>query len=294
MRTFFIIIASLLTVLLWAATLFGSHVWILDLIAEGALYVGIMIIIHGMILCAYRSWGWVTILGAGIGAYIVIFVIPVTIFSTPLKKIPAHPDIFFMNTLFFNERTKVISDVIAHLDPVAVALVEPNPQIISTVAKQYGKPLAYHNNEGLSCAIFSHQKPVDAFVADALYPICITEFDSYVLIVAHPIPPYTPRYWHDQQLYFAHLADRISAYRNNHMPVLLVGDFNSSWFSATLRKDFSAYRSRSFLSWHGLQNIALAIDHLMGIETPPITTYMLPQMTSDHRAIVGFFADMPK
>ncbi len=290
MRVFFIIIAISLELVLWVATLLGAHIWIFDLVSQGALYILILLLIHIVILCAYRSWQWAAVLFVAAAAYAWLFIFPIALVSNHLNTIPANPDIFFMNTLYFNDQTKPIIGAVKKLDPKTVAVVEPNPKIIEQLTSKYGQALAYHDDGGLSCAIFSHAVPKVSFVAMAGYPVCVAEFSDYALVVAHPAPPYTPALWREQQRYFDLLVRRIDLYQEEDIPVVLVGDFNSSWFSATLRNSFGAYKVRSFLSWHGGSSLALAIDHMMGIGTVPLKTFMLPQMTSDHRAIVGFFA----
>lgn len=289
MRIFFIIITAITTALLWAATFLGGYVWIFDLIADGALYlVGILVVLI-VIIAVYKAWKWAIVFLALLILYVILFVVPITLVGTDVKHIPKNPDLFFMNTLYFNGHEKDIIEAAKTIDPKTIALVEANAAIIAGLQKTYGSPLIHHNAEGLSCAIFSKNSATKSFIELDVYPICIAEFSDYTLIVVHPVPPYTKQLWKDQQQYFASILNIANGYQAKNIPVVIAGDMNSTWFSPTLREHFGQYKVRSFLSWWAGTSIALSLDHIIPMGKKIQKTYMLPQMTSDHRGLVAFF-----
>ena len=289
MRTFFIILALITTAVLWLATFLSVHVWIFELIADGALYLIALLVVFIFILAVYCAWRVVIAFGGVLLLYVFFFIFPITLSSTEVKNIPPNPDLFFMNTLFWNDDMQPMSDAIVALQPKAVGLVEVNANLLNKVKKEYGEPLVYHDDEGLSCAIFSKQKVAKSFIVHKEYPICIAEFADYALIVVHPAPPYTKQLWKVQQAYFANVQSLAADYQAKNMPVIIAGDMNSTWFSKTLRNPLGKFKVRSFLSWWANSSVALPIDHIVPVGKKIQKTYMLPHMSSDHRGLVAFF-----
>ncbi len=208
-----------------------------------------------------------------------------------LKNIPMNADIYFANTFFIVEDPSSFITVVEKYTPRIVALVESNDMHVDALAEIYGDPHVRHDQDGFSCAIFSKEKPVSAeLILSSQFPICIAEYDDFVLLVVHPVAPLNQRNYMRQRVYFKEVRMLYEAYYSpegdkmeNTLPVVIVGDFNSTKFSPTFRKNFRDLTHAHAPTWSVKNPWFLPIDHALSHFELDISR--APETDSDHRGL---------
>ncbi|MEF2174889.1 MAG: hypothetical protein V3575_00330 [Candidatus Absconditabacteria bacterium] len=186
-----------------------------------------------------------------------------------------------MNTNYFVKNNHIISEYILENEYKVVALVEPNAQIIDKLKLKYGEPKIYLDKGALSCAVFSQEASSYGQVLDLVYPVCFVPFKDYNLYVIHPLPPMSQANFQLQKDFFQDLSILLDNDNKNSRKFVLVGDFNSSYYSSTFRKHFKQYFRTNNYSRYGLPILTIPIDH--GLANFPIKTYLGRKFTSDHK-----------
>lgn len=243
-------------------------------------YVVLILCISGIALCTKKYTASV------IGFMYSAVVISMVLF--PLKvgsSMHEDPDIFFMNTLFSNTSTESIYDYIQRIDASTVAFVEINKELQRSLESLYGEAIVYHDEEALSCAIFSKEKALKGFIdSKGGYPVCIAEFETYTLFVAHPYPPFSPSLYEKQKKYFEYIHTLLLKSVQEGKDFVLVGDLNSTPFSALFRKFFSEYSTHKLYSWNNPHILMIPIDHAFSNRF--IRVSLSPRLSSDHRGLM--------
>lgn len=245
------------------ATIFLSrYLFIFDLFSHFQLQitVGITLLsITALILKHYKS----ALIGFSYTATIIATLIyPAQFIDGSLKD----PDIVFLNSQYTNTDADEAALAIKSYEPRFVATVETNPQMDRELRERYGSPVIYHIDNFKSCAIYALDKSqvTEAYVTeDEHYPICIAQTEEYTIIAVHPFPPLTPDRFSKQRAHFSYIREVIDDEIRSGRDFVLVGDFNSTYYSGNFREYFGTYFEMHKYTWGSNTPLAIPIDHAM-------------------------------
>ncbi|ESQ77957.1 endonuclease/exonuclease/phosphatase family protein [Asticcacaulis sp. YBE204] len=123
-------------------------------------------------------------------------------------------------------------------------------------------------------------------VGDLQLPLMRVEFDDYVLLAAHPIPPISGRYNLENRLYLQTLADLA---QNSPKPIIIAGDLNATLWSASLKPltGKGLNRVSTPLGWAyswpvHMPPLAIQIDHIFAKDIVYGELEVLKDIGSDH------------
>ncbi|MCX6807548.1 MAG: endonuclease/exonuclease/phosphatase family protein [Patescibacteria group bacterium] len=257
--------------------LFGDRLFILDLFSHFQLQYFIALIIFLIFALTKKYWleGFI-ILIYGIFLF-AAFLQPLSFLPSQMEK----PDIFFMNTWYNNKNVHDITEAISKAKPNIIALVEINRKLLTQMTVLYGKPKVYHPaNDSFSCAIFSKETPISTQVILVnKYPVCRADFAKFTMLVIRPHPPFTPSYWHMQKQYFAKVRDLIDEIKMKN-DFIVVGDFNSTYYSKVWRNFFNDYFNGNIYTWNTFRPLTLPLDRVLS--NLRLEVRRGPQLSSDH------------
>lgn len=146
-------------------------------------------------------------------------------------------------------------------------------------------------NDLFGMAIYADQ-PFTAhthYVGALQLPLVHAEFEHYVLLAVHPIPPLNSKFALDNQLYMQTLA---ALTVQSQKPVLITGDFNASLWSHALQPlAGNNIKSLSPSGWGytwptKFWPLATQIDHAFIKNIPKGKTRILGDIGSDHYPIL--------
>lgn len=222
-------------------------------------------------------------------AYVIIistvFIIPIQ--TTGITNFQA--DIYYMNLNFRNENLEPIVEEIKNSRPQIVAIVESNIAIEQKLSQLYGPPIVSISEEGQSCSIFSQTAPKEVLAIKELeYPLCYARFESFDIITMHPYPPLSDIQFAKQKIFFKQVSDLYDSKAAGNRPVILVGDFNSTYYSGLYRRYFGRFGKVNYYSWMNRTLVSLPIDHALA--NVPIKVNLAPKLTSDHS---GLYIQLP-
>lgn len=254
-----------------------------DLIAHLFFQETLLLLLVAIIFLFFKK-RTVGLYGLGVATIMLAIVAPTMHFGT--EEMP-EPDLFFMNTYYYNEDHGPILETITRTQPETVALVEVHASFAEQVDDLYGEPLAYHDDRGLSMGVWTRRDDiVGSSIVLEPYTRIDVQFQEYDLMVLHPAPPTRQPKLIEQHEYFqlAHMQMNEFLDRESDKRLIVAGDFNSTPFSRTFRKYFSGLETTTYFTRLVGRPYVLAIDHVLS--NYPLAITKTPELTSDH---VGLF-----
>jgi endonuclease/exonuclease/phosphatase (EEP) superfamily protein YafD len=277
--TFFLILFSLSTLFL------SNKFFIFDIFSHFHLQYFLIFLILFLFLLflrvfdvAFISLGYLLFIGY-------FFIFPIQVQESRITSV----DVFYMNVLFYNENMSAIAEHIENITPHTVAITEINEELTDLLIETFNEPHVYHAQAGLSCAIFSTRESLRSYVVEEEYPICVTEFSEYVVILIHPVPPLSSERYKIQRNHFGFISALMNEYEKRGVSVLLVGDFNSTYYSGLFRRYFGHLHHKNFYTWENPSPLMIPIDH--ALSNMPLEVALGPSLGSDHRALYVRFLD---
>lgn len=209
------------------------------------------------------------------------------------------------NLLYSNERIDDVGDRLLDLDADAIALVEITPLSLEELeahplAEAYPHRIDRPGWAASGLAIWSRY-PMTALPDRGFGPRIIEAEIAFTdaavrVVAAHPPPPVS-----DRELWIAEVSN-LPALAEGDDPVVILGDFNASWFHPPFRHavreaelvDAAAATGDGLsMTWpsHGLIPAFVAIDHvLFGDGLTALDADVVPIPGSDHHAVVAELA----
>lgn len=275
--------------------LLGSWVWWLDIFTHFQLQYVLAGLVTTFVLWLSTRNLPITLFTAIYTLCIGLWILSTLTFSS-MHASTAEVDILYQNVLFgqSNSNHARMAEVIHGIPARVYAFVEPHPTFIATFEKALGAPpVIYHSQGGSSCAVFVNDAELvvrNAFLLhdrDSHDPLCVVEFETFDLFVAHPLPPLNKHRFERQHNLFAVLKEQIQSSESAERPWVVVGDFNASLYSPRMREAFSPWLTTQHYTWGTHSLLALPIDH--AFSNRPITIKTYPAGTSDHKGLGIFY-----
>ena len=130
-------------------------------------------------------------------------------------------------------------------------------------------------------------------VGDYRLPLMVLDFDWFVLIAAHPIPPVSNKNNEELHTYVTKIAEIT---QNTEKPLVLVGDFNATIWSDTINtlRGLNLLRTNQLgFAWtwpSGFWPLAVQIDHIFVRDVLKADFEVLPYVGSDHFPVKSIIA----
>ena len=199
--------------------------------------------------------------------------------------------IVFSNVLSSNNNYSIFLDTVSNHDPDILVIAEVNePWMIALEKIQsiylYRHVMARTDNFGM--AILSKKPFKEATVYDVgnyQIPLVRVDFDSFVLLAAHPIPPLSNQNTGELHAYLQKIAKLV---REIDKPLVIAGDFNSTLWSSSFNHLAGLGLNRTNplgLAWtwpQGFLPLAVQIDHIFVKGVSKASFEVLPNIGSDH------------
>jgi hypothetical protein len=271
--------------------LLGTWVWWLDILTHLQLQYAIAGFVLTPALWFITRSAPVSLFTAGYTLCIVMWIIS-TLSLSGFATHETKQDIYFQNVLFGQNGAEHTSMVHTILDTPArvYAFVEPHPTFVATFAQALGRtPAIYYSRGGSSCAVFVNDATLVVQNAYLLHnrsshdPLCIVEFETFDLYVAHPLPPLNKHRFERQNNLLAVLRGQIANSEQAGREWVVVGDFNASLYTARMRSVFQPWLNTQHYTWHSPSPLMLPIDH--AFSNRPIVVHTYPALTSDHKGL---------
>ncbi|WKL57057.1 endonuclease/exonuclease/phosphatase family protein [Asticcacaulis sp. ZE23SCel15] len=278
-----------------AASLFGflaRWLWFADLITPFRLQIAIAaaVLCAACLLMRHRL-----LITASLAAF-VLTLAPIIIRSVSVPALPAPEpaakpiSLVMSNVLYVSKDYDAVLDMVAREDPDIFAVVEAADHwqsALSVLDTRY--PYSYDVTGRSAFGITLYAKaPFTARVitpAHAEVPLLRAEFDDFILLVAHPVPPISAAYAIENSIYLKALANQV---RDAQKPVIVTGDLNSTLWSHSLTPLVEAKMQRPkgsgfAYTWPaGNPLMAIQIDHVLTRDIPAARFKVLPSVGSDH------------
>ncbi len=220
----------------------------------------------------------------GLGTTILFYILwihKISFFSGDLET----TDILFLNSQYDSSRMDLTLNLIEQLKPTTISLVESNPNLIKKIIPLKNEPVLNHRAYASSCTVFSELPTNEQKVLGKNHlPICIVSFANFDLITVHPHRPMNPAILQENLQFFDELSTVIQEYESKKQKFIVVGDFNSTYYSAYFRERFGRYDQKIISTWMVGTPLALPIDHVL--TNMQVRVERSPQVGSDHRALL--------
>jgi hypothetical protein len=233
-----------------------------------------------LVTIAFKSWknGALCLLLVGISWFGLVHPLDMSV------SVVQNPDLFMMNTLYFNKDNQSIVDHIVSTKPKTVALIEVYPDFEKALAGTYGEADVIYYEKGLSIGVWSLEVPVATDLNLKGDPFARVEYQDYILYVVHPRPPVEQAHFTKQHEYFKEISrqanqDRVSSGKE----VYVVGDYNAAPYSRVFQAYFSDWNYSKIYSWQRLFPWGLAIDNI--VSSIPVEVTATPVLSSDHSGL---------
>lgn len=184
---------------------------------------------------------------------------PVQLFKKPISSV----EVFFLNAQYDLKDSSLILETITELNPKTVSIVESNPELVNEVSRVLGEPILNHRAYASSCTVFSGDHVSTEVIGKTHLPICVVKFDEYTLITIHAHRPIEQKVLEENIEFFDQIHEMIQKLENDNEKFLLVGDFNSTIYSAYFRERFEKYFIKNLYTWKTNSLISLPIDHAL-------------------------------
>ena len=280
----------LILIVLHQLTIHAGHLhWLLDIWSHMQLQVLIVSVPVLVGLALVSRAIWLVVVGGGYIICLGLWVLLPMVWHEQMPTVP--PTVYYQNVQYQQplDALRKMGDAIASSDADIIALVEPHPVMVDQIRAVRGEdPIMYHHDRGRSCAVFVRDNTftvqhAHVVLAPTHDPLCIVQFATFDLYIAHPLPPLNADHFARQKAYFATLEAHIVDAIHKERAWLVVGDFNSTSYSALFRQHFGAYVDTRFYTWNWPAPLTIPIDHAFG--SFAIDTYLYPAHTSDHRGL---------
>jgi len=200
----------------------------------------------------------------------------------------------FSNVLTSNNNYQAFFQMIDKNSPDVLVLAEVNDQWLSEIHSNLSFPFYIEDprQDNFGMAIFSNKpfKSIIYNVGEYKLPLIVAEFEDFVVIAIHPIPPVgkeQTKEIHTYMMKIAILSQQIQK------PLILTGDFNSTLWSKSMTylENLDLKRANKLgLAWtwpSGFFPLAVQIDHLFMRGISNATFETLPDIGSDHFPIMS-------
>ncbi len=290
-RQRFVFFFALILVLLHQLTIHaGTWWWLIDIWSHMQMQILIFFILFFTLSARYLRYTPFTIFCILYLLWLGVWVFAGTRWLAT-ADIQAPIDVYYQNVEFQHTPhiQREMGSTLATYPARIFAFAEPSPLLIATVTALLGvAPVLEHDDGGSSCVVFVPDTTLVVRSAEVLEsprrdPICVVHFDAFDLYVVHPLPPLNDRAFKRQKVYFVDLANKIRLSNSKGRPWLVVGDFNSTKYSAVFRHSFETYFDRQQYTWSWPGPLTIPIDHVFG--SIPHTIQVYPALSSDHRGI---------
>ncbi len=215
----------------------------------------------------------------------------------PSKSTPASDStitIISANVLTSNSHYAALLALIAALQPDIVVLTEVDAtwcRAMTNLQAEYPYAITLPRPDNFGMAVYAKQPFVGRNITAGRHalPLIVAEFEDFVLLAAHPLPPISADNVRDLRDY---LTDAAAYIRTSVKPLALAGDLNATLWSDTLEplKGLGLHRTNKHAlawTWPSIAPpLAIQIDHIMvrGLEVNAFT--VLPGIGSDHFPIM--------
>ncbi len=167
-------------------------------------------------------------------------------------------DIFYLNSNYaIREADEIIAEISRH-KPRYVMMVEIN-QELDTRLKQIYKNTIYHPKWALSLGFYTNEDIISSQLHTLSYPVLEVEVSEFTSFLVHPLPPITKEYITLQRENFWEIKELFNA--SVSQKKMIVGDFNSSFYSPVFKKYFWDLHYTGVYSWGKLWPLAMPIDY---------------------------------
>lgn len=199
--------------------------------------------------------------------------------------IPDNVDIVFLNSQYDSTHVESTFEVIQEINPQIVGLVESSPLLVEKITAVKNEPVLNHRAYASSCTIFS-ENPVkeQKILGKNHLPICIVSFETFDLITVHPHRPMNREILAENLVFFDELHKIIQDYEEAGRKFIVVGDFNSTYYSSYFRERFGQYDQKIFSTWMVGTPLSLPIDHVL--TNIKVQVARSSPVGSDHRALL--------
>ena len=289
-----------LTLPLWAHALPGETLsWLGDLAVHWQWLYAVIGTVAGALWCALaaghqRRWAVASVLLLGLGIALIAFVVPLP----ALPSAPAGAEGPSLRVVSFNVNldNQSDADILAWIDtqrPDVVALLEVTPAmqtLLSGMAQRFAHHAAQASADPFGMAVYSRLPWQDAGFVNAtdetpLFSATVAgPTGPFKLRVIHPMPPVSAAYRAQRDALLARWGAEPHAASGS----LIVGDFNSTPWSAGLRRlgDAGWARATSLAPSYALLRV-LPIDHILATRDHwRVSAHGRgPWLGSDHRPV---------
>lgn len=217
--------------------------------------------------------------------------------ASPYAAAVSKPEVTILaaNVLTSNRHYADLLTTIAAQQPDVVVLTEVDAawcEAMAALKAEYTYAITIPRPDNFGMAIYSkqsfdgHNYPAGRYAL----PMIAAEFDGFVLLAAHPLPPMSADNVHDLRDYLADVATHI---RGSAKPLVLAGDLNATLWGDTMRplQGLGLQRTNETpfaWTWPSIAPpLAIQIDHIfvrgMGVGAFSV----LPGIGSDHFPIMA-------
>lgn len=199
------------------------------------------------------------------------------------------------NVLTSNRHYDALLATIAARQPDIVVLTEVDAawcEAMAVLEAEYPHAITIPRPDNFGMAIYAKQIFVGHNYPAGRHdlPMLAAEFDGFVLLAAHPLPPMSADNAHDLRDY---LADAATHIRASAKPLVLAGDLNATLWSDTMRplRGLGLQRTNETpfaWTWPSIAPpLAIQIDHIFVRGMWVSAFSVLPGIGSDHFPIMA-------
>lgn len=258
-----------------------KHIFYAHLFVHFQLQYFLIIFVCSLLLLVLKKYIFAIIGLLYIITFYFFFFHKMSLFST----LPETTDILFLNSQYDSSRMDLTLNLIEQLKPTTISLVESNPNLIKKIIPLKNEPALNHRAYASSCTVFSELPTNEQKILGKNHlPICIVSFANFDLITVHPHRPMNPAILQENLQFFDELSTVIQKYETNKRKFIVVGDFNSTYYSSYFRERFGRYDQKIISTWMAGTPLSLPIDHVL--TNMNVQVERSPQVGSDHRALL--------
>ncbi len=205
--------------------------------------------------------------------------------------------LLFSNVLTSNSLHQSLLDTISHYKTDIVITIEVDKKwkkVLEEIKPAYAYSAAFPRQDNFGMAVYSKLPFEDVRypAGNQRLPLMVIDFDSFVVIAVHPLPPVNKKNTAELHAYIKTVADIV---RDTKKPIVLVGDFNATIWSETVNhlRGLNLMRTNQFgFAWTwptGFWPFAVQIDHVFVRDVVMADFEVLSDIGSDHFPIKTAF-----
>jgi endonuclease/exonuclease/phosphatase (EEP) superfamily protein YafD len=198
--------------------------------------------------------------------------------------------VLFSNVLRSNSQHQLFLDTTSRHNPdiiVTTEIDETWKNALIPIQSTYIHSVVIPRSDNFGMAIYSKLpfKSEQYNVGNYQLPLMLLDFDTFILIAAHPIPPISHKNYLEIHAYMSEIATVLA---KTEKPVVLVGDFNTTIFSDIINnlRGLNLVRTNQLgFAWtwpSGFWLLGLQIDHIFVRDAVMADFEVLPYIGSDH------------